>query len=88
MTEPTLDELHDDVVKAEEALNEAKAREAHQEYPKLVAPHESHVLTAPGTGHISVPGFASHHIDRHNVVTVLVHDAEEEAKALAAKEAE
>lgn len=89
MTEPTAAELHERVVEAEEALAEAKAREAHQEFPKYVEVHESHVVkqVAPhgdAPPHISIKGFAGHHVDRDGKVTVLVHDADEEAKAMAA----
>jgi hypothetical protein len=57
---------------------------ARGEFPKWVTPHASHVVNHGG--HTVVPGFAEHHESRGDrAVTVLVKDAEEEAKALAAK---
>lgn len=52
---------------------------AHAEYPKWVVPHGSHL---DGTGH---GGFADMNKDRGGNVTVLVHDATEEERALAPK---
>ena len=79
MTEHTVEEL-------EKMLAEAKAKASHLEYPKHVEPHPSHVIARlrPGAEpSISVPAFTSHHVDREGRVSVLVCDAEEEAKALA-----
>ena len=53
------------------------------EFPKWVTPHESHISSAGG--HVSVLGDFQSHIDRAGNVTVLVHDAEHEAHALAAR---
>ena len=58
------------------------------EYPKWVAPHESHIVRTQrekdGPFHISTPAFVQSHVHRvTNEVTVLVKDAEEEALALA-----
>ncbi len=82
MTE-SISDLEAAVKEAEFNLAEAKAKAAHKPYPQWVEPHTSHVKTAAG-GHISVPGFDDHHVDRESRITVLVKDAEEEAKALAA----
>jgi hypothetical protein len=82
MTEPTIKDHEENVAAAEKALAEAKAAAAFKEFPKFVAPHESHVVKTDD--HVSVPMFSGHHVDREGLVTVLVHDAEEEAKALAA----
>lgn len=55
------------------------------DFPKWVTPHESHVVVQDG-GHVVTPLFADFHVSRlDKSVTVLVKDAEEEAKALAAK---
>jgi hypothetical protein len=54
----------------------------YQEFPKYVYPHASHIVYEPRNGKLHVENF-EYHLDRHNVVSVLVHDAEEEAKALA-----
>ncbi len=76
MTDHTVEEL-------EAMLEAAKAKAAHQEYPKWVEPHASHVVTA-ATGHKSVPSFSDHHTDQNTgKLMALVHSAEEEAKALA-----
>jgi len=60
-----------------------------QEYPRWAKLHESHVVrqTFPdGSVHISTPDFAEHHVNRvGGDVTVLVHDAEQEAIALGEK---
>lgn len=56
------------------------------EWPKWVVPHESHVVRQKrgDVEHISTPHFQHHHVNRADgVVTVLAHDAEEEAKAMA-----
>lgn len=84
MNDHTVDELQERVAAAEKTLADAKAAAAFKEFPKHVEPHASHIHKAPGTGHISTPGFSEHHVDRHDKLTVLVRDAEEEAKALAA----
>lgn len=80
MTDQTIAEL-------EKALAEAKAKASHQEYPKWVLVHLSHVHTklgGDGQEHFSVPAFPEFHVDRlTRLVSVLVHDAEDEAKALA-----
>lgn len=76
----------------------------HQDYPKWVKPHDSHIVrkkldpihrglgssgghviaSADGPDHVSTPAFAQYHVDRlTGAVSVLVNDAEEEAKALA-----
>jgi hypothetical protein len=77
MTEHTVEEL-------EAMLAAAKAKVSHEEFPKWVVPHESHVHQAGD--HLSAPLFPDHHVDREGKLTVLVRDADEEAKALAAKE--
>lgn len=60
------------------------------DFPKWVIPDASHIVRKQVDGapdHVSTPGFAEFHINRlDGVVTVLVKDAEEEAKALAARE--
>lgn len=50
------------------------------EFPKWVAPHESLIVRAEG--HVSVPAFPEHFIDRDGHVTVLVKDAEDEQRAV------
>lgn len=55
------------------------------EFPKWVVPHDTHV-SRDAHGHVSVPLFPGHHVGRDGVVTVMVKDADEEAKALAARE--
>lgn len=58
------------------------------EWPRWVAPHESHVLrkTAEGApAHVSVPDWPEFHVDREGNVTVLVQNEDEEARALAEK---
>jgi hypothetical protein len=58
----------------------------HVEYPKWVEPHESHIATDQG-GNKVVQGFAESFWDRvSQKFTVLVHDADGEDKALAAKD--
>ena len=55
-----------------------------REYPSWVKVHRGHIVRAEGTGHISVPLFPEFHIDRvTQEISVLVKDAEEEAKASA-----
>lgn len=81
-------ELEAAVSEAEKNLAEARARAAHKEFPKFIEPHASHVVKreAPhgeAPPHVSVPAFTEHHVDREGKITVLVRDAEEEAKALA-----
>lgn len=51
------------------------------EFPKWVVPHDSHVVRQGE--HLSTPHFPDVHVGRDSVVTVLVHDAEQEAFALA-----
>jgi hypothetical protein len=74
----------------ERRLAEAKAERDHQDFPKWVSVHESHIHVVPAKGefpeHKSTPGFVHHHIDRDGNVTVMVHDSDEEAKATSAKE--
>jgi hypothetical protein len=74
------------VAELEKMLAEAKAKEAHQEFPKFVKPHKSHVRVKKTEGapdHVSAPAFSEVHVDRvTNDVTVLVNDADEEKKAL------
>ena len=54
-----------------------------QEYPKWVKPHDS--LIVKQGDNIVVPEFEQCHVNRVNAeVTVLVNDAEEEAKATGA----
>lgn len=87
MTEKTIEQLQADVDEAKSALAHAEAAAAFKEFPKLVEPHASHIVTREAFGvpaHISAPSFSQHHIDREGKITVLVHSAEEEAKALAA----
>jgi hypothetical protein len=83
--------LDREVMAAEEAVKQAQQRltdaifaRDHQEYPKWVEVHPSHIETV--AGHISVPLF-DHHVARDGKVTVKVDDAAHEAKALAEKEA-
>lgn len=53
------------------------------EFPKWVKVHADHIVR--GLGGVSVPTFAQHFVDRvSGAVTVLVHDAQEEARAIAA----
>ncbi len=80
----TVKEHEAKVAEAEKALAEAKAAAAHEEFPKWIEPDPSHIHKSDQTGHVSVPLFPDHHIDHNGVVTVLVHDAEQEEKALAA----
>ena len=62
----------------------AQHPDAGSEFPKWVMPHASHVVMHPIHGHVTTPHFAEHHVDRQSKdVTVLVHDAEDEARALA-----
>jgi hypothetical protein len=87
--EATVKEHEENVAAAEKALAEAKAKAAFMEFPKYIEPHESHVVTqeaAHGDAppHRSTPAFGGFHVDREGKVKVLVHNAEEEAKALAA----
>lgn len=60
---------------------------ADAEWPKWIVPHASHVVrTATGDApdHVSTPAFPEFHVNRATgEVTVLVHDAEDEARALA-----
>lgn len=59
------------------------------EWPKWVKPHESHVVVRRHEGapdHVSAPGWEEVHVGRDGVVTVLVRNEDEEAKALAARE--
>lgn len=51
------------------------------EFPKWVTPHHSHVHRSP-RGVISTPGFLQHHETRDGEVHVVVHDADDEARAL------
>lgn len=80
-------ELEAKVKEAEANLAEAKRAAAHQEFPKWIEPHASHVVDKPAVGespaHKSVPLFPLHHVDRDGRVTVCVDDADHEAKALA-----
>jgi hypothetical protein len=58
---------------------------ASPDYPKWVAPHETHVHRRKmgDHDHITTPHFTEHHVDRDTkAVTVLVHTPEEETKAL------
>jgi hypothetical protein len=59
------------------------------EWPKWVKVHESHVLRKEVSGappHVSVPLFPEFHVNRESgEVTVLVHDEDQEKKALEAK---
>jgi hypothetical protein len=75
--------MNDEIEAAEKHLAEVKAKAAHKEYPKWIEPHPSHLDVAGD--HKSVSQFPEHSVDRTGKVTVLVHDAAEEAKALAAK---
>lgn len=81
-----------ELAEAEHALKDAEARvielkhrASHQDYPKWVTPHDSHIDRI--NAHVSCGLFPLHHVDREGHVTVWVGDAEEEAKALAAREA-
>lgn len=58
------------------------------DFPKWVTPHEEHIVRKTmGDGtpdHVSTPLFPDFHVDRvTKAVTVLVKDAEDEARALA-----
>jgi hypothetical protein len=92
-------EHEEKVAEAENALAEAKAAAEHEEFPKWVVVHESHVVRSgvvvatdteeeakarAASYPVRVPMFAAHHVARDGTVTVLVHDADEEAKALGA----
>lgn len=80
-----LAEAEEAVKKAQAALDAAKAKAAYQHYPRYVEPHLSHIVTIGGQR--STPHFPEFHIDRAtDVLSVLVNDAEHEAKAKAAKE--
>lgn len=84
MTEE-LKSAEDAVAIAEANLVEAKRKATHQEYPKWIEPHASHVVDTGG--HLSVPLFPEFHVDRHDgKVTVKVMDEDHEAIALAAKQ--
>lgn len=51
------------------------------EFPKWVVPHVSHIhLDQYNRAH--TPGWSQYHMDRDNVLTVLVHDADEEHRAI------
>jgi hypothetical protein len=51
------------------------------EWPKWVTPHPDHVVRQGD--HVSTPHFEHVHVGRHDgAVTVMVHNAEEEARAL------
>lgn len=77
----TLEALKEKSAELHKELAELEAKAAHKDFPKYIKPHDSHV---DRTGHhVSVPAFPEHHIDRAGLLTVLVRDAEEEAKALA-----
>lgn len=53
------------------------------EYPKWVTPHPGHIHHHPLSG-ITTPEWGIPHVERGtNEVTVMVNDAEEEARALA-----
>ena len=52
------------------------------EYPKFVHPHASHITRAPRGGKPHVEKW-EYYRDRDDAVTVLVHNAEEEAVVLA-----
>jgi hypothetical protein len=51
------------------------------EYPKFVHPHPSHIMHDPRSGRFHVEGWP-YHLDRDNVVTVMVKDADEELAAV------
>jgi hypothetical protein len=74
------------VAELEKMLAEAQAKEAHQEFPKYVKPHKSHVRVKKTEGaqdHVSSPTFTDIHVDRvTNDVTVMVKDADEEKVAI------
>ncbi len=57
------------------------------EWPKWVTPHDNHIVSqsAPGgPAHVSTPRFEHFHVNRvDGSVTVMVNNAEEEARALA-----
>lgn len=62
-----------------------------EEWPKWVVVHPGHVVSREAEGspvHISVPAFPEHFVNRSNgEITVLVHDADGEERALAAPRA-
>ena len=84
MTDHTVDEL-------EKMMAEAKAKLAHQEYPKFVEVLESLVHRKPSVDgtpeHVSVPEFPDFHVARDGKVTVMVHSADEEKHATGADKA-
>lgn len=61
---------------------------ADAEWPKWIVPHASHIAhtrAGAASDHVSTPAFPDFHVNRvTGEVTVLVHDAEDEARALAA----
>lgn len=68
---------------------ESKPVSHETDFPAWVVPHESHVvrLKRDDGEHITTPEWAEHFVNRvDGVVTVLVHNAGEEARALAARE--
>lgn len=59
----------------------AAVPEGFSEYPKFVRPHASHVVYDPRSGRPHAEKW-EYHVDRDDVVTVMVHDAAEEHMAL------
>ena len=75
MTEQTIEQL-------EKALADAKAKKAHEPFPKWVKPHASQIDRT--ADHVSTPAFPDFNVGRDGEVTVLVKNADEEAKATSA----
>lgn len=75
------------VAELEAMLAAAKAEAAHEEYPKHVQVHESHVERRASTDGspdmVAVPAFPDFEVLRDGMVMVLVRDADEEARATA-----
>lgn len=79
------EEHEKEVAELEKALAAARVKAAYVEYPKWVKVHESHISHTDDptvADHISVAAFPHHHVARGGVVTVLVMDDKEEAKAI------
>ncbi len=80
----TVEDHEANVAAAQKALDEAKAKAAFKEFPKWVEPDPSHIDRT--NGNMTAPAFPEYHVDRTGKLTVLVRDADEEARALTVKE--
>jgi len=59
------------------------------EYPKWVVPHSDHIGRHPQNDYVVTPLFTQHHLNRVNgEVTVLVHNEDEELRAMTGPAAE